>query len=92
MTAYKDPDKSQTPIAWMALEKGAPVYTADGEELGRVSTIVADVQKDIFSGVSFKHGLLGSEHFVPADHIERLTNEGVHLSLDRAGAEALGDR
>jgi hypothetical protein len=79
------------PIAWMALDKGTPVYSSDGEEIGKVATVVADVQKDIFSGISFKHGLLGSEHFVPADAIGELTDQAVHLNLSADQAQALQD-
>jgi uncharacterized protein YrrD len=80
---------SERPIAWLALDKGTPVYTSDGEEIGKVSTVVADVQKDIFSGISFKHGFLGSEHFVPADAIGELTDQGVHLNLSADQAQEL---
>jgi uncharacterized protein YrrD len=81
--------ESERPIAWLALDKGAPVYTSDGEEIGKLSTVVADRQKDIFSGISFKHGFLGSEHFVPADAIGELTDRGIHLNLSADQAQAL---
>ncbi|HEX2051050.1 MAG TPA: PRC-barrel domain-containing protein [Actinomycetota bacterium] len=71
----------ETPIAWLALEPGAPVFTSDGEEVGRVTTVVADRQKDIFSGVRVRLGLFDRERFVPADLIERLTTDGAHLRL-----------
>ena len=80
---------SERPIAWLALDKGTPVYTSDGEEIGKVARVVADVQKDIFSGISFKHGFLGSEHFVPADSIGELTDRGVHLNLSAEQAQEL---
>jgi uncharacterized protein YrrD len=81
--------QNEHPIAWLALDKGTPVFTSDGEEIGKVSTVVADVQKDIFSGISFKHGFLGSEHFVPADVIGELTDHGVHLNLTADEAQGL---
>ena len=81
-----DPER---PIAWLALDKGTPVYTSDGEEIGKVASVVADIQKDIFSGISFKHGFLGSEHFVPADAIGELTEGGVHLNLSAEQAQEL---
>jgi hypothetical protein len=81
--------EAEHPIAWLALDKGTPVYTCDGEEIGKVTTVVADVQKDIFSGISFKHGLLGSEHFVPAAAVGELTDQGVHLTLSAQQAQDL---
>jgi uncharacterized protein YrrD len=73
----------------MALEEGTPVHSEDGEELGKVTTVVADRSKDIFSGIAFRHGLLGSDHFVPAADVHQITKDSVHLSLSAADAKAL---
>lgn len=80
---------SDTPIAWLALDEGTPILASDGEEVGRVTTVVADEQKDIFSGVTFKPGLLDGERFVPAAAIDRLTESAVHLSITAAQAAEL---
>lgn len=72
---------SDAPIAWLALEEGTPILASDGEEIGRVTTVVADEQKDIFSGVTFRPGLLDGQRFVPADSIDRLTEAAVHLNI-----------
>ncbi len=77
------------PIAWLALEEGTPVVANDGTEIGRVTSVVADEQKDIFSGVAFRHGLLDGQRFVPAGAIERLTQSAVHLSISAEQAEEL---
>jgi uncharacterized protein YrrD len=80
---------SDTPIAWLALEEGTPIVASDGEEVGRVATVVADEQKDIFSGVTFKPGLLDGQRFVPADSIDRLTESAVHLKITAEQAAEL---
>lgn len=80
---------SDAPIAWLALEEGTPILASDGEEVGRVVTVVADEQKDIFSGVTFKPGLLDGERFVPASAIDRLTKDAVHLNIPAADTESL---
>ena len=79
-------------IAWLALEKGTPVIDARGEEIGKVSDVVADEQKDIFSGIRWRHGLLGDQHYVPADLIEELTSDAVRLRVpgDEARLEEPG--
>jgi uncharacterized protein YrrD len=82
---------SGRPIAWSALEKGTPVYAADGTEVGRVTEVVADEQKDIFSGVAFRSGLLESETFAPADRIDAITDEGVRLTLGAEESATLDD-
>lgn len=79
----------ETPIAWMALRKGHPVIGSDGEQVGKVSEVVADPQKDIFSGIAFRHGLLDHERFAPADLVETITSESVHLRVSAEQAEAL---
>ncbi|CAN5693395.1 hypothetical protein BH18ACT15_BH18ACT15_11300 [soil metagenome] len=75
-------------IAWTALEQGTPIVTADGEEIGRVSTVVADEQKDIFYGVTFRPGALEGERFIPAALVDRLTTDRVLLTVDGRRAEA----
>lgn len=76
-------------IAWLALEEGTAIIASDGAEVGRVATVVADEQKDIFSGVTFRPGLLDGQKFVPADAIERMTADAVHLKITGSEAEAL---
>jgi uncharacterized protein YrrD len=77
----------ETPIAWSVLPKGTPVYASDGAELGKVAEIIADEQKDIFSGISLNPGLFKEERFVPADLIEEMTHEGVRLSISSEQAD-----
>ena len=79
----------EQPIAWLALEKGTPVLDAGGEEIGKVSEVVADEQKDIFSGIRWRQGLLGDQHFVPADLIDVLTSDAVRLSVSAEEAEGI---
>lgn len=74
-------------ISWMTLEKGVPIVTSDDQEVGRVADVIADAQKDIFSGLTFRHGLLGKDHFVPADLIESMTAERVRLTIPSASVE-----
>lgn len=82
--------EEETPIAWLALKRGVPVFTSDGEEVGHVSSVVADEQKDIFSGVAFRDRLLSQERFAPAAVIGTLTTKGVHLTIDKSSAADLG--
>jgi uncharacterized protein YrrD len=81
-----DPRK---PISWLALEKGTPVVAAGGEEVGKVGEVIADEQKDIFSGVTLDTGLLSEPRFVPAEVIEELTDDVVKLVITAERAEKL---
>jgi uncharacterized protein YrrD len=77
------------PIAWLALESGTPIVSSDGEQIGKVGDVIADREKDIFSGITFKPGLLDGAVFVPADRIEELTSTEVKLSISAADAATL---
>lgn len=79
----------ETPIAWLALEEGTPILASDGEQVGKVEAVVADRQKDIFSGIAFRPAVLGTPVFVPADKIDRLSEEAVHLGISAADTGSL---
>lgn len=72
---------TRDPIAWTALEPGAAVLASNGEEVGRVAEVVADEQKDIFSGVAFRPGRLDRQLFAAADDIDEITAGAVLLRI-----------
>ncbi|HYI45931.1 MAG TPA: PRC-barrel domain-containing protein [Actinomycetota bacterium] len=76
------------PISWMTLGEGTPVLAADGEEIGTVAEVVADRQKDIFSGIAVKSGLFANKRFVPADLIESMSANAVRVGLPATEADA----
>lgn len=78
-------------VSWMTLEPGTKVVTREGEELGSIGEVVADHQKDIFSGVTVRSGLLSKDTFVPADKIDQMTEGSVRLTISKAEADALED-
>lgn len=63
------------------------MLAAGGEEVGKVREVIADEQKDIFSGVTLDTGLLSEPRFVPAEMIEEMTDDVVTLVIpaERAG-------
>ncbi len=76
-------DDLGSPTSYLVLEKGAPVYAADGEKVGRVTEVRADLQGDIFDGLVVDHSLLpGDERVVPADQVDEIYERGVMLKLD----------
>jgi uncharacterized protein YrrD len=72
----------------MALDKGTPVRSSDGADIGKVTAVVADREKDIFSGIAITSGILDSDRFVPADQIDRITADGVLLAVPEDRAES----
>ena len=76
------------PVAYPVLEKGVPVLSSDGQQIGTVHHVVAAPEEDIF------HGLVittsgGGRRFVEAADVESLHERGVDLRIDSAGAAAL---
>lgn len=77
------------PISWVTLGKGTDVYSNDDRKVGEVGKVVADRQKDIFSGITLDAGLFGTPRFVAADLIDRMTSTAVHLTVSAEEAENL---
>jgi sporulation protein YlmC with PRC-barrel domain len=75
------------PIAYQVLDKGVPVYSSDGEQIGTVDHVVAAPQEDIFHGVVISAG--HGSRFVPADQVASLHERGVDLSIDAAAVATL---
>jgi uncharacterized protein YrrD len=71
----------------MVLEKGTPVIGSDGEEIGDVVEVLADRQKDIFSGIVVKSGLFSDKRVIPADAIEEMTTEAVRVGIPASEAD-----
>jgi hypothetical protein len=76
-------------IAWTAVGRGHPVHASDGEQVGKVARVVADEQKDIFSGITFRSHLFETERFAPADIIGGITEASVQLTIPAPETEAL---
>ncbi len=79
----------KTPIAWTALERGTPIVASDGIEIGRVKDVIADEQKDIFSGLTYSPSLTERDRFVPADVVDSIRADSVSLTIASAQAERL---
>jgi uncharacterized protein YrrD len=79
------------PISYVVLETGAPVYSSDGEKIGAVHEIRADMQNDIFDGIVLTPDALLpiNKRFVPADQIDEIYEGGVRLKLDSQACDRL---
>jgi hypothetical protein len=79
------------PTSWLALEPGWRVVTADGEELGKVDEVLGEKTLDIFDGLTVAGGLLAKPKYVPAELVDRIDTEAVHLTISAAETERLGE-
>ena len=72
------------PIAYTVLEEGTPVYDRNGERIGVVDHVLADMQLDIFEGVVVHTLPLPGKHlFADVDQIAELHERGVLLAVER---------
>ena len=84
-------------VAYLVLERGTPVYSADGDEIGVVDHVLEDDREDIFEGIVIAHRddhhhLLGHRDphvFADADQLDTIYERGVVLALSTPEAAAL---
>ena len=78
------------PSSYLALNKGVPVYSSDGKELGKVEHVSLPRGIDIFDGFVLDTSVLpGGHRFVDAPEVEEIYERGVVLKIDAAEAEKL---
>jgi sporulation protein YlmC with PRC-barrel domain len=75
------------PIAYEVLEKGVPVYSSDGYQVGTVDHVVAAPEVDIFHGLVIQTP--SGARFVEADQVVSLHEHGVDLRIGTAEVSAL---
>ncbi len=78
--------EDETPIAWTAMPRHAPVLAADGSEIGTAESVLGDVNEDIFHGLVVRRHQDGERVEVPAVRVKRMTEH--HVLTDLATAEA----
>jgi hypothetical protein len=78
------------PISYGVLEKGTPVFSSDGQEVGTVAKVLAVPAKDIFDGIVIetRRGP-GGRRFVDAPEVGAIHERAVHLKIDSAECESL---
>ncbi len=78
------------PTSFLTLPKGVPVYSSDGEELGKVEHVLSAPNIDIFDGIVLDTSVLpGGHRFVDAPEVAEVYERGVVLTIDAAAAKNL---
>ena len=75
-------------IHYAAVERGTPVYSSDGVEVGTVEQILDNYREHIFDGVVFRDGG-GALRFADAPEVSRTATRGVTLAIDAGAAATL---
>jgi hypothetical protein len=78
------------PSSYLTVNKGVPVYSSDGEKLGRVVKVLSAPNIDVFDGVIFDTTAgPGGHRFVDAPEVGEIYEGGVVLKIDAAAAAKL---
>lgn len=77
-------------ISFMVLKRGVPVFSSDGERLGKVIRAQRDSHTHMFDGIVIdtKPGP-GGRRFVDAPEVGEIREGGVVLTIDAGEAAAL---
>lgn len=80
-------------ISYLVLRRGTPVFSRDGERVGRVTRVLGDRPTHIFDGIIFDTTAgPGGHRFVDAPEVDSIHERGVLLKIDAAEVEALPKR
>jgi uncharacterized protein YrrD len=78
------------PISYEVLDRGTPVYSSDGVQIGTVAHVVAAEDEDIFDGlVITEHRGRHGYRFVDTDDIDQMYERAVILKLDAEASASL---
>jgi hypothetical protein len=76
--------------SYLTLKSGVPVFSKDGEKLGRVVRVLSEPRADMFDGIVVDTTAgPGGEKFVDAPEVDRIHERGVVLTIDAAEAARL---
>jgi sporulation protein YlmC with PRC-barrel domain len=75
-------------ISYKLLERGVPVVTSDGVEVGTVERVLDNAREQIFDGLVVRTASRG-ELFVDAPEVARVAERRVTLSIDAEAAASL---
>lgn len=75
-------------IHYSAVERGTPVFSSDGVEVGRVEQVVDNYREHILDGFVIATGA-GETVFADAPEVARTAERAVTLSIDAAAAAEL---
>jgi uncharacterized protein YrrD len=76
-------------VSWKAIEASAPVFSSEGEAVGKISQVVGDPDADVFTGLAVSVGVLERPRLVPSERVRSIRPDRVDVDLTKAQIEAL---
>jgi hypothetical protein len=70
-------------VHYTALERGTPVFSSDGVEVGKVDQVLDNYRENIFDGLVLLM-TSGERRFVDAPEVERTAERAVTLTISSA--------
>jgi hypothetical protein len=81
------------PISYLVAKRGIPVFSSDGQQLGRVVRVLAAPEAHMFDGILFDTSWgPGGRRFVDAPEVDAIYERGVVLTIEAAEVESLPKR
>ena len=78
------------PSSYLAVKKGVPVFSSDGERVGRVVRVLSAPNLDMFDGIVIDTTAgPGGHRFADAPEVGAIYDRGVVLKIDAAQAASL---
>lgn len=79
-------------VSYLVAKRGIPVFSSDGEKVGRVTKVLAAPEANLFDGIIFDAGGLNGRRFVDAPEVDTIYERGVVLKIDATEAAELPKR
>lgn len=80
-------------VSYLVAKRGIPVFSSDGQKLGRVIKILAAPEANMFDGIVFDTSWgPGGRRFVDAPEVDGIYERGVVLTIDADAVDALPKR
>ena len=76
-------------VHYTALQRGTPVFSSDGEDVGKVDQVLDNYREHIFDGLVIMTPS-GERKFVDAPEVERTAERAVTLNITAAECAELG--
>ena len=76
------------PVSYLLIERGWEVVASDGDRVGDVDEVLADMNADIFDGLTVDQGLTKTPRYVPSERVAQILEGRVVLDAPTAAFEA----
>jgi len=81
------------PVSYLVAKRGIPVFSSDGQRLGRVARVLAAPEAHMFDGILFDTSWgPGGRRFVDAPEVEAIYERGIVLKIAATEVDALPKR